>query len=474
MDATGWVNFLQVGFTAENTWLFRISGYDTTENRYFVSLRLSPDSDSADVINFQMQQRYGTASQSQTYYYPGITRTLTEGNWYKLTGEFKSANAGTQITVRGSFEDWGLSGTGPVSTLWTYPEWTFPMPNPIASDDTVWAGFRAVNQSGAAAVDNFSASGPASPPPPPRTHVLCIGMQDDLHDIRCDIEAQRVRDLLAQSFRSVKTAQFLPLTMNNTIFNNRDAVMSMIDAMRSSVRGGDTFVFFIATHGRFDLLGDEAPVNVKDLKTLGGLIPSTGDERFVLSGIDGNQTISDDEFRGMFSDPLWDQVHKLFLIDSCYSGGFMGSTAYGDTGDLTTLPRTALIAASPEWEPASTQWDDSIGAYVGIFGTAVLKALDQLKDRETVDFYDLVSLIDQEGKVFDGSNGRILDYFEDTWDLELPALFTLASSASTDFELTLGVPEPGTFALLAVSALCLLWRNRHTRVRHNANKSTVR
>ena len=460
VDATGWVNFLQVGFTGENTWQFRISGYDTSENRYFVSLRLSPDSDSADVINFQMQQRYGTASQVQTYYYPGITRTLTEGNWYKLTGEFKNTNAGTQVTVRGAFDDWGPSGTALVSRLWTYPEWTFPMPNPIASDDTVWAGFRAVNQSGAIAVDNFSASGPASPPPPPVTHVLCVGVRDNANNIFGDVAAQRVRDAFAK-FPSVKTAWCLPLYQNNTLIDNREAFATMLNRMKDRVQPGDSFVLYFASHGTFEWLGDELPVEAQFSTKFPNLRipPTSGDEWLYLSSVDKSQNISDDDLRSMFLGLSWEQMNKLFIIDCCYSGGFMGNTTNGDTGDLTTLSKAAVLAAAPEWDFAYAGWDDDADGYVNNLGKAVTCALDALQGLDSVTWFDLLSRTRLEGRRFEGSNSRILD-FEDNWGTDLSAVFSPVDWSSSDFEFIFGIPEPATLSLLALGGLALLHRRR--------------
>ena len=311
-----------------------------------------------------------------------------------------------------------------------------------------------------------------TPAPPPVTHVLCVGMKDDATGLRGDIEAQRVRAALAR-FGSVSTKVYLPMSMSNTAVENRAALISMIETMKGSVRGGDTLVFFIAAHGYFEgayvgnFSGDEAPVMPTLVLKVGdhvirwvSPIPSTGDERLVLSNGAGHPGITDDEMRDLFVDPVWNQVNKLFLIDSCYSGGFIGNTASGDSGDLTNLPRSAVVAACPEWDVASSHWDETIGAYVGNFGTAVEKALDALKDREAVDFFDLVTQIGEEGKVFEGSNGRILDDLEDSWGMELAATFELSSSASADFDLTLGTPEPSTLVLLTIGGLYLGWRSR--------------
>jgi len=161
----------------------------------------------------------------------------------------------------------------------------------------------------------------------------------------------------------------------------------------------------------------------------------------------------------MFLGSLWEQTNKLFIIDCCYSGGFMGSTTNGDTGDLTTLLKAAVLAASSEWDFAYAGWDDDANGYVHNLGRAVACVLDTLQGLDSVTWFDLLSRTKLEGRRFEGSNSRILD-FEDNWGTDLPAVFSPADWSSSDFEFTLGIPEPVTLSLLVLGGLALIGRKQ--------------
>jgi len=292
-----------------------------------------------------------------------------------------------------------------------------------------------------------------TPTPEPATHVLSVGVRDAKSDHGGDINAQRVRDAFVQ-FSSVKTAQVLPLTIGG-IIDNRVALETMVDSMKAKVRPGDTFIFFIDCHGGFDFFGDETLVWAQaSVLSFDFRVPTTGDEYFGLSRGDPAENINDDDFSQLFLDDTWEEVDKLFIISSCYSGGFWGDTIEGDTGDLARLHKTALIAASKESDFTYTLPDSETGLYLGNLGTALVATLEELKEQDSITYQELFNGLIHQGSIFEGSNGYILD-FEDNWGVEVPVTFELFGAATEDFELTLGVPEPSSIVLLVLGAVMI-------------------
>lgn len=152
---------LQLGFLGDPAWQFRGGGYDESEVRTFVSVRVMHGT--GNTVYFQTQQRWGTSSELQTlvWIYVSnnnlVTRELTPNNWYKLTGSFQVDPIldSDRIKTAGKLENWGAAGTAYTSTVYIWGS-TFVNPNPIAGDAEVYAGFRSFNR-GASMVDNFYA-----------------------------------------------------------------------------------------------------------------------------------------------------------------------------------------------------------------------------------------------------------------------------------------------------------------------------
>lgn len=305
---------------------------------------------------------------------------------------------------------------------------------------------------------------------PPTTHVLCVGMRDRSgKELRGDVMAERVKDAFAQ-IPSVKTGWLLPLDAQaSDSGQNYIQIRDTIKAIRNKMNEGDTFVFFIECHGAYDhnvcdgdnYGGDERRVSAQYVKKVGG-VPlylwndTTGDEYWEL----GNNDLFDDDFSGYFTGSEWANINKLFILDTCFSGGFAGSTEYGDTGDLSRLPRFALMAAAPETHFAGSHYDSEAGGQVGNMGAALVNALNQLKDHDSITYEDLWQLIQAEAGLYVGSTGSILG-FEDGWDSEFKVdSVDMYSTMSSDFEMSLGIPEPATVLLLALGGLAVLRRRR--------------
>jgi len=297
-----------------------------------------------------------------------------------------------------------------------------------------------------------------SEPPPPATHVLCVGVRDDESKDAGDISAHRVFDALSR-FRSVKSATYLPLNTQNTAFDNRVALEEKINSIRAAVAPGDSFVFYIACHGGYDTIGDELPVLSEYKDEI-----QRGDERLGLSTILWNksQNISDDDFSALFLDSKWQDVNKLFIIDCCFSGGFFGKTDLGDTGDLAGVSKTALIASASEGKFSYSTLDEDMNLAFHNLGTAFVNVLTNLKDQDRITYQELFDGIQNEGKQFQGLDGYIndLDDLKSLWGVEMPMSFGPTGTFSQDFELTLGIPEPTMLALLTVGWVVFLLRRK--------------
>ncbi len=281
-------------------------------------------------------------------------------------------------------------------------------------------------------------------PKPAKVNFLTYGVHDVPSNHRGDVGANEVFEALKGFDNSGDgTAGFW-----NTGGSGSGAVLQdLVDNAKNRVSPGDHFVFYINAHGAFNLNGDELPVSAQvsilpPLRTT-----TTGDEYFYLSQ-DSSQNITDDTFSGFFDDPVWDKVNKLFIIDTCYAGGFWNSgTILGDSGDLSQLPKSAIIAASLE---ADLSLFDPVDRW-GFLGHAVVRALNSLKSAgNSIDFDQLVAQVQSELPQT-VVRGFVQGFPEDNWldPIDLPVSLFYARTPDFDFQL-IGpavVPEPSTLAL---------------------------
>jgi hypothetical protein len=274
----------------------------------------------------------------------------------------------------------------------------------------------------------------------PVTHVLTVGVRDEATNLAGDVAAQRVHDAFAL-LGSVEDNR-APLKLDSRVAGNYAALEEAIQQAGSAVKPGDTFVMYLASHGSFEWDGDEVAVQAQyDPSEPWARIPSTGDELIFLSRSGSARYMSDDEFSALFDNSTWSDVNKLFIIDTCYSGGHWGSIVLGDTGDLSRLSKSALIACAAEGDFGWTAYDAESQRQIPVFANALTAAVRSLSARTAISFADLYERINAVGAVFDGQDGRVLvdsPNPEDYWNLSSPIRFEPAFMQSPSLTDLLG------------------------------------
>lgn len=307
----------------------------------------------------------------------------------------------------------------------------------------------------------------------PKTHVLSVGVRSEspLYEDtesweRFDIGAERVADAFWLR-RGTESVAFRPLGTSSTFASNRTALTTAIRNAEERVSPGDTFVFYINAHG--------VPVQVPtvvDNYTEDELTANVFDEGLLLSyadqGADGYPTdkyFTDDDLYSLFNTSKWAQVNKLFIMDTCHAHGFWGgSTADGDTGDLSRIPRTAILAACGETEEsASSRFHDPVhhpGRGWGCLGEAVANAVPDFNGGTFGEFADAV---DRKGQIFAGTTGYMCGFAEDKgWGAERTITWQLDFDATNDFDFYMGraVPEPSSLAIWCCGVFMAAWCGR--------------
>lgn len=312
---------------------------------------------------------------------------------------------------------------------------------------------------------------------PVRTHVLSVGIRQDItdpkdpnHHFRGDIGAKRVSEAFG-SLTSIVYNDMLQMDVDdsNSITSNRAKMESALELVEAGLWDGDTFVFYINCHGTYDkdcnsCEMDEAAVTMED-----GTI-STGDERLYISPR-FSRSMSDDYLSGLFVDDKWDKVNKLFIMDTCYGGGYWGKINGVDSGDLSRLPRAAILAAAPEShrshyrpDPPCPEGLGPCGPAWGVLGQAVVSSLKSFAADSTISFSGLAYAVNVAGSQYEDLDGYIQDYNDPNWGTPAKIQWQLMAEKTADFSLGLGVPSSFAGDINgdgSVNLLDLLWLARN-------------
>ena len=305
--------------------------------------------------------------------------------------------------------------------------------------------------------DGFYQGYRAVVPRPTSIRMLAVGIDDAniLKPLRGDLSAANVvaafEDLPGTSLSATLATYMYDPGNDLDGYQHAEDIDARIENELELLSPGDTFIFYIASHGAFMVPqgGDEAPVCQQTSWLLPFLCDDYDTDEVILLGADGH-FYKDDDLHAKFSSPEWDQINKLFIIDSCMAGGFWGTTQFGDSGDLATLPKSAIIAASTEAE--FSYGEVTTGrTYLSI---AIVQALSEIEDAANLTFNQLLNaIIDVEGwiqETYGDKNGTYEGIiageqpfdFSEFYGIPAEAKFAPMGEARDDFTLTPGEPCP--------------------------------
>ena len=185
----------------------------------------------------------------------------------------------------------------------------------------------------------------------PQLYALCIGV-DNAWPASGAEDARAIWATLRQ-FDGWAEHNPPPLILDPNIGgeSNLADVRDAVGRLAARVRPGDGLIFYFCGHGSFleDIDEGETPVWIPFIE-----MDNRSDEYLLVTDRSVVHHVSDDLLlsEDWFGNDTWAEVDKVFLLDACHSGGFMGDHNPDDDGDLEKLPRTAVLAAAPEWGPA--------------------------------------------------------------------------------------------------------------------------
>lgn len=282
--------------------------------------------------------------------------------------------------------------------------------------------------------------------PVPKTYGLFIGSNDytllGLGEIKVNgwADAALVKSRFEELY-GFADARILNYKALGVLADPWRDIQGVLEEFNNAIRPGDTLIFFYSGHG-------------------GGSREDLGvDESLDVTWLD---RITDDALSTWFLDSSrrdkWTGVNKLFILDSCYSGGFWN----GEDLDLSELDKVALLTAASELGLASVRPEDGQGYFSVALEGGLEKELsgyaraDIGKDGLTVE--DLIDWL----KDYPAYQNGITGYLKDGWSDELVTVqWGFTASVSPDFEMI--IPEPTTLSLLAVGWFLVFRRRKKER-----------
>jgi hypothetical protein len=288
-------------------------------------------------------------------------------------------------------------------------------------------------------------------------HVLSVGINDPATTILGGNTAMQVGNAFGSAYNLLPEND-REVSMASSASDNFLSIQNAIKSAELTVHPGDTFVFYVGSHGAFSNIPDPShPPVYAEQPSPAPPILETGDAAIWLGFAGGGSSylMTDNELASLFNDSTWNQVNKLFVIDTCYSASFWQS-------QLGQLPKSSLIAASAY----NSSQDLSKLAYyeggIGCLGASVVNALGQLSG-QSISISQLFQAVQADGyqknsgNVFQFQNGpgNIASISpgplvnQSVWGTTVPINFSPAEESTGDF--TLGLPSTGHTPPVAVN-----------------------
>ena len=287
----------------------------------------------------------------------------------------------------------------------------------------------------------------APPPPrPPRLYAVCVGSNDTNFLGQVSVNGQG--DALAINAKLRAFSMYADSQVRLFDFKvdgpHKTSVSAAIQIIEEQILPGDIFVFSYSGHG------------------WGGI--GKDDGLGLSEGPFGDPDISDKSLPSWFQSEAWAEVNKLFIVDSCHSGGLGRSIDWDGQwqDDLSGLPRSALLAACGEDEVAVSDFFFECRGYLSQYVEGALTLVNGYATADTnrngLTFDELVAFVQGEVAASSGYTG----YLKDGGGGEDPNIITVEPSLyawrSDDFDLH--IPEPTTLSILTLGGLTILRKRR--------------
>ena len=179
-----------------------------------------------------------------------------------------------------------------------------------------------------------------------------------------------------------------------------------------NIKPKDEFIFYYAGHGITG--GNHGEIAERNGSNYFTIYRHDGSEEQIQWADDeglkyeNGDILWDDQLTNLFRGSKWDDVKKMFILDACFSGGFL----FGGDGDLDDLPNARLIASSREDQLAQMLFIGQIPSSSILTGVLRDGIHDNLADTNgdgVISFAELQEWVDANGPwPFQGA--YVLDY----------------------------------------------------------------
>lgn len=311
----------------------------------------------------------------------------------------------------------------------------------------------------------------SAPPPSSRLFAITLGLDDmaSTGRVRGDLDAQHVLNALKSNSSWVSDPSLgnlqSSIALNPNSVNGLTSITGALGQM--SIHAGDTLVFYYSGHGwPWGRTGDETPVTIPPCSKCSNISGvNTAEDVIQIGSADPNQAstgrITEDQLAAILSDPKLTGVHKIVILDACYSGGFWGRKSPDLSDDLSGLSDTLFLSSASATAKAGIASDGT-----GFWTDKVLLPLLNtpgmtLAEAEAFQSAKAAELYAKYG----GEEFYNKDFFLSDSD---PFEFAPFIAASADFQqsaLLSNAPEPSTlWTFMSVSIFLLYFARRRVSV----------